>query len=62
MELNLDFLSTQQEGAAADIGDTSFQAADRQSAEVYAKEYEPLRPPPLLFLLRFFGDGLKIGS
>lgn len=60
MELNLDFLSTQQEGAAADIGDTSFQAADRQSAEVYAKEYEPLRPP--LFLLRFFGDGLKIGS
>lgn len=46
VELNLDFLSTQQEGAAADIGDTSFQAADSQSAEVYAKEYEPLPPPP----------------
>lgn len=54
VELNLDFLSTQQEGAAADIGDTSFQAADRQSAEVYAKEYEPLCPPPPPFPSPFF--------
>lgn len=37
-ELNLDFLSTQQERAAGDIGDTSFQAEDRQSVKVYAKE------------------------